>query len=171
MKQVLILFFIVSLLASCGFNAPVEEDPNYRLQIDTHKYITEKYLQADRDIFTLEVGDTPVTLPSGVKLTVKMPLSEPVYPQMFRDYRYEARLKFYGDLFSVLGGNFSRDFFGWLRDREEYNMWGKAFDARMGISFQSSGDLNFVGGIGDYGQWDFHGQGTASPEPAAEANE
>ncbi len=149
-KNVFLMVFagLFCLLAGC---AGKRVDPNYKAMLDAHKQQVETYAGIDRSVFKLEVGDTPLTLPPGAKLTVNSQLPELELPTMFRDYRQEAQLKFWGGLLTTVGGQGLGGLFKWLGQREDRKLFDGIFAARQGIDFTATGDINFSGGIGDYG--------------------
>ncbi len=144
-----ILFATILLLPSCSGKAVV--NPNYQAQLDSHERLAKQFAAADRTTFEMEVGDQPVTLPPGVKFIVKAPPPEPIYPIMFRDYGREANLQFWSSIVNSIVQPGLGGLFNWLGQREDRKMLDGVFTGRRGVDFSAVGDINFSGGIGDYG--------------------
>ncbi len=150
MKRKFLLIFLCSIsFVSCGGKGVV--NPNYQAQLASHERLAKQFAQADRAIFRMEVGDQAVTLPPGVKFVVNAQPSEPVYPAMFRDYDREANLQFWSSIVNSVVQPGLGGLFNWLGQREDRKMFDGIFTGRQGIRFDAVGDINFSGGIGDYG--------------------
>ncbi len=169
-KTILFLLFICTmLLASCAGRTV---DPNYKAMLDGYKAITQQQATQNREIVILEAGDNPITLPPGAKLTVNAPPPEIQYPTMYRDYEREAAYQFWGTVLrSVTVPGLDR-LFDWLGQKENRKMLSLGWwSNRQGISFSSTRDINFSGGIGDGGQRGYSSiintttTSTVSPEP------
>ncbi len=151
MKHIVMAAAILTLvcLVSCAGRGVV--DPNYKAMLDAHERLAREFAGADRAIFKMEVGDQPVTLPPGVTFVVNAQPSDPVYPAVFRDYGREANLQFWSSIVNSIVQPGLGGLFNWLGQREDRKMFDGIFTGRQGISFGAVGDINFSGGIGDYG--------------------
>ncbi len=160
-KNVFLMVFagLLCLLAGCGSKTV---DPNYQAMLDAHKQQVETYAGIDRAIFKLEVGDTPLTLPPGAKLTVNSQLPELPMPTMFRDYRQEAQLKFWGGVLTTFASQGLGGLFNYLGQREDRKLLDGVF-TQQGLDFTAAGDINFSGGVGDYGTRGYSPTTTPAP--------
>ncbi len=161
MKRFILLSFVLVLsLVSCAGKGV---DPNYQAMLDGYKALADKQAAQDRAIFTLEAGNKPITLPPGAKLTVNAQPPELQYPSAFRDYGREAAYQFWGNVVNSVTGVGLSGLFGWLGQKENRKMFEGVWTNRQGISFNATKDINFSGGIGDYGQRGY--SSTITPAP------
>ncbi len=149
MKKLFLLFVCAMLLPSC---AEKRVDPNYQAMLAEYRTAVQQQLAQNREIVTLEAGDNPITLPPGAKLTINAPPPEIQYPAMYRDYRQEAAYQLIGNGVNALLGHGLSGLFNYLNNRENRKIEVERWQGRQGISFNATKDINFSGGIGDYGQ-------------------
>ncbi len=161
MKKIMLLFIVLAgLMFGC---ASKQVDPNYQAQLTAYDSNLKSYASLDRTVWAMEVGDQPVTLPPGTRLTVKSQLPEFQPPPMFRDYGQEARLKFWGGILTAFANQGLGGLFSYLGQREDRKLYDGIFAAPRGIDFTATGDINFSGGIGDYGTRGY--TSTVTPAP------
>lgn len=145
----LLTLLLILLPTLCGCGTKII-DPNYSAMLAAHERQVERYAGLDRAILKLEVGDTPLTLPPGAKLTVNSQLPELTMPTQYRDYLSEAWYQFAGNIVSAVLQPGIGGLFNWLIKREDRKSGQVA--TLPGIDFRAAGDINFSGGIGDNGQ-------------------
>ncbi len=159
-RLIVLLIALAVLLPSCGSK---RVNPNYKAMLDSWKTAVQQQTTQNREIVVLEAGDTPITLPPGAKLTVNSPPPEIQYPAMYRNYEKEKLYGIIGNGFNILLGNGLSGFFDYLGIRENRKIETMRWGARQGITFSATKDINFSGGIGDYGQRGY--SSTITPTP------
>lgn len=113
--------------------------------------VAEMEAGVDRTIFSLTVGQEPVTLPAGAAMVVRAQLPALPVPEVWRDHGYEAELDYYGRIWSIVGGAAIPALSSAYGAYNNRKMIGDIMRYAGGASFHAEGEsaIQFSGGWGD----------------------